>query len=980
MAESVKIFDTTDDVKFTESNRSKPLKILAVVIVLLIILVVIFLALFVNERNRYNDCKAKSNGDISQGNGTIAPTKILTTVLPTSGPKNNTGLGPWTNLRLPSFFKPHHYELELLVDLKMLLFSGNVIINVTLSQETPYMYLHTNKLNISASKLKKDGNEIKIKRQFWYEKNQFYVMEAKQNLTSGIYFIEMEFIGKLDNDLVGLYRSTYKNQNNTEITIAATQFQPTDARKVFPCFDEPALKATFNVTMVRPKNMISISSMPQIRSEPRGDNMVADYYENTVIMPTYLLAFIVCDFVKMTNYAGRQAKTSMSYYATRGQLEQVKYAMDIGGKLLDHFEKYFNISYPLPKADMIAIPDFEAGAMENWGLIIYRETVMLFKEGYSSEKNKEGIAKTIAHELGHMWFGNLVSPLWWDDLWLNEGFATYLEYVGVEGIHPEWNLDEMFVNYDMSSAFELDALVTSHPILLEVNYPDEINQIFDPITYKKGSTIIRMLQHFLTEEIFKNGLINYLNAHKYGNAKTKDLWDYLTMASKAAGKYIDVAEVMDTWTLQMGYPVVSVSEVGGDIILTQQRFLADPNANQSNTKFTSKYGYKWHIPFTIAISKKGENSEVETNGLEIVWMNRTSDRIIVPNIQWDPSTQWVKGNVGQTGFYRVNYPEKNWELLAEQLQRNSSVLSPGDKAGLLRDAFALANAGLLRFKYALNLTRYLKKETNFISWDAGYSSLSSLKDTLPKSGKIHNGLSNYLFQLIKPNFEKLGFHENGTHLDKFLRIDGINAACGVGDEHCMKKTKDLFDKWIKNESYPVPADLRSPVYLYGISQSGVKEWDITFERMQRTNIASDRRNLMYGLAGTREPWILNRYLQYAIDDTKVRNQDTSGVISDIANANPVGRSLAWNFLKEVWPIIIEKFGGGFDFSVIEMLNGVASAFSTQWELEELENFFGKYPQSGSATLSREQLLEKVRANIQWRAKYEKPIEDWLDAL
>ncbi|XP_028402409.1 glutamyl aminopeptidase-like, partial [Dendronephthya gigantea] len=886
------------------------------------------------------------------------------------------GPGPWQNVRIPTYFKPIHYDLELVVNLEKLIFSGNVKVFLTLSEETPYMYLHTNKLNISNPVLKKSDVEIGLKRHFWYKKNEFYVMAAKENLTSGNYTIEMDFVGKLEDDLKGLYRSTYKRGNKT-ITIASTQLQPTDARKVFPCFDEPAFKATFNVTIVRPKDMISISNMPQIRNESRSNDMVADFYEKTVIMPTYLLAFIVCDFGYLSSSSG---DTSMKYYATKEQLDQAEYAKSVGGRILEHFEGYYNISYPLPKADMIAIPDFAAGAMENWGLIIYRETAMLFKKGQSSESNRERIVQVIAHELAHMWFGNLVTTAWWNDLWLNEGFASFVEYIGMDAIYPDWHMQDMFVNYDMNNAFTLDALVTSHPILLEVNHPDEINEIFDSISYNKGSTIIRMLQYFLTEATFRKGLISYLNKYKYSNAETKDLWQSLSEASKQDGSKINVSMVMDTWTLQMGFPVVNVTEEGGEIVLKQQRFLADPNANQSNTKFTSDYGYKWHIPFTIAVRGEDSDTFVNTTGLELVWMTPEKDNVTVSNKTWDPNTQWVKGNIGQTGYYRVNYPEKNWDLLAEQLLYNHLVFSLGDRAGLIRDAFALADAGMLKFKYALNLTRYLVKETNYIPWDAGYSSLSSLTATLPKSGKIYQKLREYRFKLLKPSFTRLGFSDTGTHLEKYLRVDAVYAACGAKNEECLEKTKELFDNWIKNESYPVPPDLKSAVYFYGMSKSGEEEWDIMFERLQKTNVASERRKLMYGLAGTPEPWILNRYLQYAFDESKIKSQDTSAVLSYIANSNPIGRHFAWNFLKEMWPTILEKYGKGFGFSVNRFVNGVASGFSTQWELEQLENLFKKYPDSGSATRAREQLFETVRSNIQWRAKYEKPIEDWLETV
>ncbi|XP_046858685.1 glutamyl aminopeptidase-like [Xenia sp. Carnegie-2017] len=959
------------------ATRSRRVKFVAFVVVILLILNVIFLALFLNDRHRYNECKkslqdgVKTTPSSSTHPQSGKPTQTHTNVTSTipTPTKPDYGPGPWKKIRLPSYFKPRHYDVELVVELDKLIFSGYVVVTLNLTQETPYMYLHSNKLKISSRCIKKNGKSLDLKRYFWYSTNQFYVMETKEKLAPGEYKVRLEFTGILADDLVGLYRSTYKNKDNKEITIAATQLQATDARKVFPCFDEPALKATFNVTLVRAKDMISLTNMPRMRSENRSDTMVADYYYKTVIMPTYLLAFVVCDFGYLHATAGKQNQTSMKYYTSKGQIDQAELARSVGGKILDYFEGFFNISYPLPKADMIAVPDFQAGAMENWGLILYRETAMLFKEGQSSESNRERIVQVISHELAHMWFGNLVTPLWWDDLWLNEGFASFVEYIGVDYIYPDWNMNDAFINNDMFYALTLDALVTSHPILLPVNHPDEINEIFDSITYNKGASVIRMLEYFLTRNTFTKGLTNYLNAYAYGNAQTKDLWNHLTQACKSEGKDIDVAEIMDTWTLQMGQDRFNAAAFPGR-----------SDADQNNTKFTSKFEYKWNIPFSVAVGNESANKKVEVAGRKITWMNKTAVKTTVAYERWDSSNQWIKGNIGQKGFYRVNYPTKNWDLLAQQLQYNHSVFSFGDKAGLIHDAFALANAGLLEFKYALNITRYLKDERNYIPWDAAMTYFTSLARIVPKTEKAYQGIRKYRFKLIKSNFERLGFFDNGTHLDKYLRIEGVYAACLARDEVCLKKTKELFDKWINNESYPLPPDLRFLVYFYGMSQSGEKEWDKTFERLLKTNVASERIKLMYGLAGIAEPWILNRYLQYSFLENKIKSQDSSYVISYVANANPIGRQFAWNFLKESWSTILKKYGSAFGFASSTFVNSVARFFSTKWELEEVEKLFKKYPESGSATRTRDQILETIRSNIQWRKKNEKQIEEWLSSF
>lgn len=923
--------------------------VFAVVIIILVLvaLVIVLGALYGVERaERKGDRWAKTTP------ATMEPT-------PTIGP-TTPGTEVWWKVRLPHNVVPDHYDVELNIDLDKAEFNGSVTILVTVREPTENVLVHVNKMKITSASVEKasTGGKLGIVRKFLFEKNQFYVIILKSALEKQRqYKIKMRFKAKLTDDLAGLYKSTYKRKDGTEIAIAATQFQPTDARRAFPCFDEPALKATFSVTLGHNPKYISISNMP-IESSEMKDSLQLDHFQKTPKMPTYLLAFVVCDFANKTKTT--RNGTRMTLYAPPDQIDQVDFAMDNGIKMLQFMEGYFGIRYPLPKADMIAIPDFAAGAMENWGLITYRETALLIKSGESAETNKKRVAAVVSHELAHQWFGNLVTMKWWDDLWLNEGFASFVEYYGVNATQPDWKLLDSFVVADMASAFSLDGLTNSHPIKVPVNHPDEINEIFDSISYNKGASIIRMLQYFLGKDVFLKGLNRYLNKHLYGNAETDDLWNALEEETRSRGNFKHVKQMMDTWTLQMGYPVLNINRIGAHKYnVSQERFLYDRSGNFTS-KYNSPFSYKWVVPFTYFT-----NASLDP---VTKLLNMTS-----VEIDWDGSG-WLKANAGQRGYYRVNYGQPLWNRLAIQMENDHEVFKSTDRAGLIDDAFNLARAGYMKYSMAFKLTKYLRKEEEYVPWEAVITNVNTIKSILPRSSPSFKYLEKYIYNLSFPLYQKLGFNDTGSHLEIYKRNIVLGTMCGAGESSCLSQASRYFQNWMeKNQS--VPANFRSLVYFYGIRNGGVKEWDFAFEQFQKTTVASERRNILFGLSGTTESWILTRYLEYSIDSTKIKAQDTSRVIYFIANYNPQGRHLAWQFLKINWNFILKKFGGGF-FSIRNVILGVTSGFATEFELQELKKF-NENNAAGAGARAQQQAVERVMANVQWRKQNEEDVENWL---
>uniref|UniRef100_A0A2K6GBQ7 Aminopeptidase n=1 Tax=Propithecus coquereli TaxID=379532 RepID=A0A2K6GBQ7_PROCO len=504
-------------------------------------------------------------------------------------PASEDDSGQWTDFRLPDFLSPAHYDLEVRPLLEEDTYSGTVSISVNVSAPTRHLWLHLRETRITQLPLLRapSGQQVPVKRCFEYKTQEYLVVEAEEELPpsggDGLYVLTLEFAGWLNTSLVGFYRTTYTENGQTK-SIAATDHEPTDARKSFPCFDEPNKKATYTISIIHPKEYKALSNMPVAKEEPEDDTWQRTTFEKSVPMSTYLVCFAVHQFqsVERTSNSGKP----LTIYVQQEQKHTAEYAANITKIVFDYFEEYFAMDYSLPKLDQIAIPDFGTGAMENWGLITYRETNLLYDPEESASSNQQRVASVVAHELVHQWFGNTVTMDWWDDLWLNEGFASFFEFLGVDHAEKDWQMREQILHEDVLSVQEDDALMSSHPVVVTVTTPAEITSVFDGISYSKGASILRMLEDWLTPEKFQKGCQMYLEKFKFKNAKTSDFWEALEQASN-----LSVQEVMDTWTRQMGYPVLDVKDARN---IVQKRFLLDSRADPSQPP--SALGYTWNIP------------------------------------------------------------------------------------------------------------------------------------------------------------------------------------------------------------------------------------------------------------------------------------------------------------------------------------------------------------------------------------------------
>lgn len=512
------------------------------------------------------------------------------------------------------------------------------------------------------------------------------------------------FTGYLNDKMAGFYRSSFKDKDGNTKYIATTQMEPTDARRAFPCFDEPALKAEYTITLIADQHQTCLSNMDQaseklVQSKITGESRKAVTFNKTPLMSTYLLAFIVGHLNVIETNAFR---IPVRVFATpASDIAHGRFSLDLAAKTLDFYEKTFDSKFPLPKMDMVAIPDFSAGAMENWGLVTYRVVDVLYDERTSGAAAKQRVAEVVQHELAHQWFGNLVTMDFWDGLWLNEGFATWMSWYSCNRFYPEWKVWQGYVTDNLQGALALDGLRSSHPIEVPVKRADEINQIFDAISYSKGSCVLRMISKYLGEDTFMEGIRRYLKQHAYGNTQTRDLWAALSVTS---GKPVE--RVMDIWTKNIGYPVVSVTENSGSnsINVKQNRFLrtGDVKPEEDETLFPVFLGLR---------TKDGVNEDLTLSNRE-----QTFDV---------PSLDFFKINADHSGIYRTSYTPERLTKLGQAAKQG--LLSVEDRAGMVADAGALAASGYQKTSGLLSLVNSFEDEAEFVVWEELLSRISSVR-------------------------------------------------------------------------------------------------------------------------------------------------------------------------------------------------------------------------------------------------------------
>ncbi|CAJ1420655.1 unnamed protein product [Effrenium voratum] len=566
---------------------------------------------------------------------------------------------------LPSDVLPEHYDLTLEPDVEKFVFDGSVKITCDVKVATDSISLHAHELVLwQASFTPSEGSACKAETISLKIKSKSAELGFGEVLPVGKGILEIKFRGILNDQLAGFYRSQYTDANGVKRFMATTQFEAIDARRCFPCWDEPARKATFGVTMIYPAFLSAVSNMPPCSLEICADGRKKETFMSTPKMSTYLLAFCVgeLEFISARTKSGVLARI----YACPGNSKRCSFALKCCVRALEFYDEFFGLPYPLPKMDMIAIPDFAIGAMENWGLVTYREVCLLCEEATVSALQKQRICSIIAHELAHQWFGNLVTMEWWEDLWLNEGFANWMETFTSDHLFPEWGVWEAYVGDDQQRALRLDALRSSHPIQVPIKRAEEVEEVFDAISYSKGGSVVRMIYSVLGEKDFQRGLQLYFERHKYGNTRTTDLWKAW---KEVSGKPVDEMMSSD------GLPLVALQQkvlsdpfAGGPLELKQSWFLADGSREAEDENSV------WFCPILVGTDQQLAPVSFLEQKVGKVECNLDGAKLL-------------KVNYGQHVPLRVLYPES----LFRRLVQNLGCLSAEDRIGLLADTFAICS-------------------------------------------------------------------------------------------------------------------------------------------------------------------------------------------------------------------------------------------------------------------------------------------------
>lgn len=842
--------------------------------------------------------------------------------------------------RLPRHVIPQRYDLRLEPDLPSATFSGVATITLTVTQATSVVIVNAVDLAISSAALTGaagDRLEATIELDSAMQRCRFtfprLVPVGESKLT-------LVFQGTLNDHLRGFYRSTYKDLSGVSHTMAATQFEATDARRAFPCWDEPDFKAVFATTLVIDPSLTAVSNTSIVSDSIESGKKVVRFADS-MKMSTYLVAFIVGQLeATAPEFIG---KTPLRLWTVPGKQSLTPFGLEIAAASLRFFEEYYGIPYPGDKLDLLAIPDFASGAMENLGAITFRETALLVDERTGTHAERERVADVVAHENAHMWFGDLVTMSWWNGLWLNEAFATFMEMLAVDAWKPEWKRWDAF-GVSRAAAFSVDGLLSTRPIEYPVRAPKDADAMFDVLTYEKGASVLRMLEQHIGPAVFRDGVRAYLRAHAYGNADTKNLWVSLGQAAKQA-----VPDLMDGWIFQPGYPLVTVrQEHATEIVLSQQRFTYLPSSDSTESR--------WQIPVPIRIAA---GSAVEHRRLLLTDRDM---RVSLPN-----GFRHLLVNEAGHGFYRVRYDSA---LLRRILDAGVGQLAPSERFGLVSDVWATTISGLTPLSDYLQLTSSFAGERDKNVWAVLLDSFSFLNRIIPDADRPV--LEAFVRARLAPAVHELGWtpQPGDDELVRQLRGELIGALGKLGNDPVIQQQAAEQYRTYRTDPSRVDPNL-IPALVAILAHTGDEGRYGKFSDLARSAATpQEERRYLFALAAFQSPALLTQTLARTINGA-IRTQDAPFVVSAVMS-NVHGRELAWTFVKANWDQMDRLFPKQ---GLRRMCGGIGALATPELEQDVREFFVARKIDLGGKTL--EQYLEQLRIAVTFRERERRSLAELL---
>ncbi len=827
--------------------------------------------------------------------------------------------------------KPVNYSLVVDTNLKTFRFRGKLVIKVKVRESANEIALYAKELEIKGVTVRTKQGEQKAT---WKHDPVHNILTIKfKEGVSGDAELLFDYIGVNNDRLYGFYRSSYEFKGKKGYMLT-THLEAPNARALLPCFDEPEFKATFDVTVILDKELDAISNMPvkSIKKMEKGRKAVA--FQTTPIMSTYLLYIGVGRFEYLNGKAGH---INVRIVTVPGKKALASLPMEYAKSVVQDYEKYFGIKYPLPKLDFIAVPDFSAGAMENWGAITFREADLLGDAKETPVAARERIAEVIAHELAHQWFGDLVTMRWWDDMWLNESFATYMENKSLNRLYPEWKEMEKYYNDTISGAFAADSLRNTHPIRVKVDTVEEIEELFDAIGYNKGGSVLFMLENYVGSEPFRKGLHNYLKAHSYSNATSTDLWDAIQMETRRSGKNPKVTEIMQDWITRAGYPIINVTKDVGDAGFTIEQ-----------EKFTisgTEKGERWKIPVSY-LTSEGEGK---------ILLDAQSARI-------HTKSEWIKLNYRQTGFYRVRYDSYNLARLGKLYR--AKQLGDVDAWGMEADLFALARSGMVKARdYITFISRYCMDSGYPLNMNiSGHINWIVMKSYNEPFGE---DIRKFSIRYHKHLLESVGPHprENESTINKKLRASAIASLSFAGEKEVRWKLEGIFERFV-NKNEKIDPDLRDPIFTNAAMFYGdQKKFDAFVNLYLKDPLPDVRIDAITSLPMFKDPVFVRKALDLAFT-SKVRLQD-SIILLGSARGNPCIGNLYWEWMREHWKQISDLYGDPSSH-MLKSAVAFAGSISDRKARDEFKAFFSR-KENMRSDINREALkaLEAMDANIRF---------------